>query len=246
MTLTRYSEYRPPFVSHTLRETLKDIIYKQTYGSIKNNYILIHVAKAGGSFLKDILSKYVDCHIGASHEKKLIHFSPSQQLIIPIRDPVSRFESSFYSYLHKRSCLTAQQVIFYDKYPDVNVYVKALSVDPVSTLDFAFKKREVAMLGRFSKLAFWLHSPRMIERKASQIHAVIRQESIEEDLITFFESLGINMNLEDLDSTTKYSKPKDRFPKLNQANTLFLKRFLLSEYEIANKLLEIGGFSPYL
>jgi hypothetical protein len=204
------------------------------------------MAKAGGSFLRDLLAKYLDIDVSSGHEKKLTHFSLGHHLIVPVRDPVSRFESAFYSILHKRDILSTQHQFFYNRYPDINVYVSALSEDPISTLNFAWRNPAVPMVGRFSTLYYWLHSISMVRQKAELISAVIRQEYIEKDLCDFFEELNIDLTPKDIETTPKYAKPVGRFPGLIQENKIFLRHFLSSEYEIVNYLLELSAKPPYV
>lgn len=245
MSIKSYSDYRPPLFTHTLKEKLKDVKNFAKFNAIDSEYIFIHVAKAGGNYLKSILSRHVDIDVAYSHEKKLIHFSRNQNLIVSLRDPVSRFESAFYSDLHKHKLLSKQRKVFYDKYSDVNDYVSDLAKSPASTLDFAWRNSAVAMVGRFSTLYYWLNSTNVVRRKAGQICAVIRAEHMQNDLLHFFESLDISLDSNEFEETPMKAKPVNTFPPLNQNNMKFLKRFFSAEYEIANLLLALKGKPPY-
>lgn len=225
-----------------IKEWLKD--QKNTYRfSARMNacdYGFIHPVKCGGTFLKMVLGEHFNLFCW-DHEAKLIHFGAQHKLFFACRDPIARFESAFYSPLHRDDKISPKRLEFYKRYLTVNHYVRALSDDPVPTIRYAYLQND--LVGRFSRYSYWLGRQSTIRKHHHKIKFVFRAESLNQDIDCFFHSQGIASP--DLSRQSRYAKPGLRFEPLDQQSRNFLSGFLGKEYELINCLLYSKGLPLY-
>jgi hypothetical protein len=203
-------------------------------------FCLIHPVKCGGTFLKTILGKNFNLFCW-DHEPKVMHFGPEHKLLFACRDPIDRFESAFYSPLHRDETIGQNRRDFYHRYPTVNHYVRMLSAHPVSTLRYAYLHND--LMGRFSKYSYWLGSQRAIKKHHHKIRYVFRTESLNHDIERFFSSLDLGKP--DLSQQSRYARPSSKFESLDRKSRCFLSGFLRDEYELINCLLYHKGLPLY-
>ena len=231
-----------------IKEKCKDLYYKYRLRTIDSyNYYYVHPTKTGGTFLKNILLNSSLNVYANRHELKVNHIPSNKSVIISIRDPIKRFESSFYSLLHKRKNFQSKRKDhtenwkkFYSLYPDINSYINALRTCKKNTLENSYTLND--HLGRFSNYSYWLKSSNYIKRLDKSRIFLLRTESLNDDIELFFREKKLKL------SQKKFSKHSNTYKKIipiDKSNINFLKSYLTDEYHIVNTLLDLKNLPPY-
>lgn len=233
-----------------VKDFLNDIRNKYvfTQATKSYDYIFIHPTKCGGTFLRsslcDILSDYK--LYANHHEIKISHLPLHSKILISCRDPIERFESSFYSYFRGIWKLNHNYPKYHRIYNfiirygnDINNYLDDLTRSPsVITRQMALK---YDFLGRFCSISYWLRSKRHLDRMMSNI-TLFRVECLNRDLLDFAKN--INSSSFDPNRIQKGARPTN-LPKIDGKYTEFLYSYLSSDYELVNHLRVAKGFPPY-
>jgi len=179
---------------------------------------------------------------------KINHVPANKHVIISIRDPIKRFESSFYSLLHKRKNLQSKRSFytdrwkkFYSLYPDINLYIEALKYNNKKTIKNSYELND--HVGRFSKYSYWLKSSNYIKSFDPNKISLLRVESLNNDIQQFFEEKKLIKP--SLEKYKKHSNTYNKIVPIEKWNIDFLKSMLIDEYKIVNSLLKLKNLPPY-
>ena len=232
-----------------LKENLKDLRYRHNLKTNNNfDFYYVHPTKTGGTFLANILENSSLNIYKDRHELKMYHIPANSSVIISIRDPIKRFESSFYSLLHKRKNLQSKRKTyterwkkFYSLYPDINSYVQALKYNKRKTLENSFALND--HVGRFSNYSYWLKSSDYIKKLDQSKLSILRVEFLNDDIELFFEAQKLMKP--SLEKYNRFSNSYKKVIPINKSNIDFLRSFLKGEYTIVNTLLELKNLPPY-
>ena len=230
------------------KEKCKDWYYKFKLRTIDNyDYYYVHPTKTGGTFLKNILLNSSLNIYTNRHELKINHIPSNKSVIISIRDPIKRLESSFYSLLHKRKNFqskikdyTEKWKKFYTFYPDINCYINALKTRKKITLQNSYALND--HLGRFSNYSYWFKSSNYIKTLDKSRIFLLRTESLNVDIDLFFRERKLKLTQKQFN---KYSNTYKKIIPIDKSNIEFLKSYLANEYKIVNTLLDLKNLPPY-
>ena len=230
-----------------IKEALKDL--KSTYllhQFVGNyDYFFVHLTKCGGTFLRDVLQDILSSSklYTNNHELKLFHIPRHRPVILACRDPILRFESSFYSRIHRSNVKNKSENEYQLRYGnDINSYIESLMRDPQGTLKSAYFGNP--MIGRFSTVSYWLKSKKVIDSRANDIIKLFRVEQLDDDLEEFSKHIGVT--LFNLKNYKRYERPPNiKLTAINVKYLDFLHSFLDSEYDLVNHLRAAKGYDPY-
>ncbi|QNI86954.1 hypothetical protein [Synechococcus sp. ROS8604] len=228
-----------------IKEFFKDIKNKRIFENEAKNYdfCYVHPTKAAGSFLVRSFSNFKNVKVlHRAHEIKINHLALKSKILISVRDPITRFESSFYSVLHKRKDKLEYNLLkFYSKYHDVNKYIDDLKRDPKHTIQYSCLHND--HMGRFLSYDYWIKDLLTIKKYSDSIFFVFRQEHMESDVSLFLKKIDCSQDI--TKNIQKFDKPKNKYPIINSDNIEFLKNFLENDYALVNCLLKAKGLSTY-
>ena len=210
-----------------IKDIFKDIYYRNKLGKISNEYIFIHVPKCGGTSLRNHLNKKLNAYICDWHEIKLKHLNPNQKAIVCLRDPIKRFESAFYSKLHMKINLNKEELNFYHRFADVNVFIDALIHDNKNVVNYLKKLNSIPLIARYSSLEYWFGSLNYLEKNKHKIKFVIKLEDLNNDLSQVFkaEKLQPQPFIKKLNA-----KPMDKFIPIHEKYIPFLNQYLDQDF----------------
>lgn len=156
----------------------------------------IHVSKAGGTALRhairsarvnaggQLLSPWGEVW-GHDHRFRLSDVGAEHKAVIPLRDPVSRFLSGFYSRLRKGAPRhlvewTEEERTSFERFPTPQALADALAEPSGPQRDDAeLAMRSIGHL-KFS-MTHWTGSPDFVRRHIGLVLYVARQETLDED-----------------------------------------------------------------
>lgn len=197
-------------------------------------YLFIHITKCGGTYFK---SRIVDTSVcyRSGHNITFNSALPSQKLVFILRDPLERFTSAFYSRLsysmNTSTPLTVRDAKFYQFYPTINDYVRALSGTT------AERKRLLLITLRYhDHFAMWGsyfdYFPRDAIARIKQRSCIFRYSNLNSDISSFASRFSLNLSD---DSSPKRQSPSI-LPKLDSSFTDFMLHQLRDEYFFYNSL----------
>ena len=236
-------------VKSRIKESVKDIVYQNRIrNSQQFDFYYIHPTKTGGTYLKNVLMESPISVYANAHELKSYHAPRNSSLLISVRDPIKRFESSYYSLLHKRKNLedrnrkkTKRWKQFYTQYPNINYYIESLRSDWQKTIHNSYILND--HVGRFSTYGYWIKNISYIRSINSHKLYIFRVEKLDNDIERFFKF--VNIDKPELKEHKRYSNTYSLIEKIKEENVEFLKVYLEGEYKLANTLLEIKDLPKY-
>ncbi len=208
-------------------------IIKQIYKRISIEIVLIHIGKCGGSTVMKEFNKknikFLEKHICR------VDYSKNKKYIILVRNPISRFVSSF-NWRYKLVCDDGLQSNRFpgekellSKYKTVNSLAENIyGLDDKLNIDFSKKKFYIHHITE--DINFYI-GDFLKKCDRENIIAVLATETLSMDLKENFD-----INLE-----THKKKNKDKYDSyLSKKANDNLKRYLKKDYECIEKLYEMG------
>ena len=218
-----------------VKEHFKDVYYKNKLNNMPNKFIFLHIPKSGGTSIRKTLKRDFNAYIYDWHEIKLKHLKHTQSAIVSLRDPITRFESAFYSKLHMKKELTEEEKAFYKKYDNINKFVYELENNYKELTKSLKYLKSFPVITRYSSLKYWFGGKKKLEKSSQKIRYIIRVEEMDKDLSELYEMEGVEY---EKPPKRLNEAPKDRFEPIDRKYIKFLSSYLNEEYIIANTILK--------
>lgn len=212
----------------------------------------IHVSKAGGTALRhairsarvnaggQLLSPWGEVW-GHDHRFRLSDVGPEHKAVIPLRDPVSRFLSGFYSRLRKgapRHSIewTDEERRSFEVFPTPQALADALAEPAGARREQAeFAMKSIGHLKR--PMTEWTGTPDYLARHIDRVLYVARQETLDEDWEALKELLDLPRDQQlPTDDVTAHRTTYAGSREISEQGVRALRAWYADDYE----LLEIG------
>jgi hypothetical protein len=223
----------------------------------------IHVSKAGGTALRYAIraarldaggrleSPWGDVW-GHDHRFRFADVGRGDKVVLPLRDPISRFLSGYYSRLRKGaprhfSDWTEAEARSFEWFPTPQALADALA-EPSGELRSRaeFAMRSVWHLNR--PMTFWTGKPSYVRRHIDKVLYVARQETLDEDWEKLKELLDLPRDQmlpadADVAHRTQYTADDDR--TISEPGLHALRAWYADDYEVLEMADELRqGRSP--
>ena len=212
----------------------------------------IHVSKAGGTALRhairaarvkaggQLVSPWGDVW-GHDHRFRFSDIAADDKAVIPLRDPVSRFLSGFYSRFRKgapRHCIewTADERTSFELFPTPQTLADALA-EPEGSL----REQAVFAMGAIGHVKYsmthWTGTPDYVRKHVERVLYVLRQETLDDDWEALKELLDLPRDQKlPSDAVTAHRTTYPGSREISAEGVRALRAWYADDYE----LLEIG------
>lgn len=162
----------------------------------------LHISKAGGSALKQVLFPFIRSHdlVFRNHWHYLHTVPEGEKAFFVVRDPPSRFVSAFNSRLRMGrpkfdNPWTEPEKVFFAHFPTANALAEALTHEDEERR--ALAAQAMAGIGHVNlPMRVWLTSPEYLERRQDSILLAAFQHRLNEDFELLKPLLGLPADLE--------------------------------------------------
>ena len=206
--------------------------------SVGNSILYLHIPKTGGSNFRESLpqfNKKSNIKIITIRHFRYINLLENKKIIFTIRDPISRFVSSFYSRINEDKPYgytkhSIGEMIAFKWYQDVNKLCKDIYSKNIYNL---IKSRLALVWIRQINLPLYILTPlNFLKRKPLFIFDL---EFLQSDIDFFFKHIGANEETMKLFEKKSIKSHKTSFPKdliLTNDSKKILQRYLKEDYKI--------------
>jgi len=203
---------------------------------------LLHIGKTGGTAIKYALKNtrlYTQNQLNLhNHKTKLEDIPPGDQIILFLRDPISRFISGFYSRKRKgkpryNSDWNSLEIELFSNFSTPNEMVNSLKDKQSINHDLA--KQALIKIKHLRSIAYWLSEVDYIKHRKNDFSFIGFQENLEED----FKKLKIILNLPThltlpCDPVQSHKSPDGLDKYLSADNFQYLQKVYEQDYRIIN------------
>jgi hypothetical protein len=206
---------------------------------------LLHIGKTGGTALGHVLQQRDDVEfVYSGHNATIDQIPPGENVIVPLRDPVSRFVSGFNSRLRQGAPRyqvpwTPREERIFGWFPTPDALARSLSSLNPRTRRRA--RRAMSAIAHVrTHLWDYLVDRETVQRRRDDIVGVCFQERLQEDLDAMLERLGLAPRPLPTDEVVAHRSPAGENRELSSRGERNLRRWYREDYECLYYLETIG------